>query len=245
MPAYNAQETLSETLKNLPKGVIDEVILIDDCSSDQTYKTALAISRKQGLKLKVFRNSRNLGYGGNMKQCFTKALAAKADIVVEIHPDNEYGSDAALPAIKKINSGAALVLGTRFSKGAHALESGMFVWKYPVTRFLTLIDNLVLGTDLSDCHQGFRVYNSELLRRIDYRAFSNNFLFTFEIIVQTRLLGERIDQVKVKTNYVGRKRGVSFWTGLIYSLGTFKVLVQYLQIKLGRKSLLFSGLVKN
>lgn len=222
LPAYQAENRLEDFLDHLPKKTFDTIILVDDHSNDATFKIA------SGYRwIKSYRNDHNLGYGGNMKRCLNLALKEGADIIVEIHPDGEYDTDGILPAINKINKGSKLVLGNRYSSFSEALNSGMFIWKYPITKTLTRIDNLVLGTNIPDMHQGFRVYSRELLEKADFLSNSDDFLFTFQIIVQAVYYRMKISSVAVSTNYHGSKRGVYFIHGFKYSLATFLVLAQF------------------
>ena len=234
LPAYNAAGSLQRFLADFPFKIFDEVILVDDDSEDATFKIAKRYVGSptsplglRGIKIKIFRNSRNLGYGGNMKRCLDLALKSKADIVVEIHPDGEYGFDGILPGIREMKRGADLVLGNRFYSRFSALRSGMYVWKIPVTKGLTWIGNLVLGTKIPDLHQGFRLYSKDLLKRVDYQNFSNDFLFTFELIVEVVKNGLKIRNVPVTTFYSGRKRGVDLSTSINYSLRTIQILLYF------------------
>lgn len=210
LPAYNASRALSSFYKSLPKRVFSEIILVDDASADDTFKAA------KKLPIKSYQNKTNLGYGGNMKRLFELALKAKADVVVEIHPDGEYLPDGIIPALAQIKSGSDLVLGNRF---AFSYPSGMYFWKYLGSRFLTWIDNLILGTDIPDLHQGFRVYSKKLLKSVDWQNNSQDFNFTLEIILQTLRSGLKISSVPVSTNYQGSKRGAP-------TLATFKYFFQ-------------------
>jgi len=233
LPAYNASKTLVSFLKILPEGLFDEIILVDDCSQDDTY----AIAKTQG-NILVYRTIRNLGYGGNLKMCLGIALEHGGNIVIELHPDGEYGTDGILPALKKVREGSLFVLGDRFAD-RNLLRSGMPFWKYPFTRFLTFIDNLFLGTHIGDIHQGFRVYTREFIESVNFRANSNIYLFSFEIIAQAAFKHIPIANVPISTSYKGKKRGASFKASIIYSLGTFKVLLLFILAKLGVISRLF------
>lgn len=235
LPAYNAEKTLKRFLSTLPKDIFSHVVLVDDSSRDKTYEIA-----KKYKWLKVFKTPQNLGYGGNLKFCLSIAEELSADIMIEIHPDGEYKTDGILPAINEVKNGAKLVLGNRFSKTSHALESGMYIWKYPFLRLLSFIDNTILGTEISDLHQGFRVYTKELLESINFRSASNSYLFSFEIIAMTAFKKLKITEVAVSTKYEGKKRGANLKSVIIYSLGTFKVLVLFLLAKLGVAIQLFS-----
>lgn len=234
LPAYNASKTLVPFLKNLPTDIFDEVILVDDSSADTTLQIA---KRYQGIK--TYQTLRNLGYGGNLKMCLGIALEHGADIMVELHPDGEYGFDGILPALEQIEKGTKFVLGNRFSDKKNGLKSGMYFWKYPFLRLLTWIDNLVLGTDIKDMHQGFRVYTKDFLQKVNFHANSNNYLFSFEIIAQATFSNITITSVPVTTFYRGKKRGVSLKSAISYSLGTVEVSILFILAKLGLKSKVF------
>lgn len=228
LPAYNAAKTLKTFLSNFPFELFDEVILVDDFSTDDTFRLA-----KRFRMLKVFRNPRNLGYGGNLKKCLGLVLEGGADVVLEIHPDGEYGFDGIEPAIEQIRKGAGLVLGNRFANG---LPKGMYLWKVPFIKFFSWIGNLVLGTSIPDLHQGFRVYTKNLLEKIPYERASSNYIFSFQIIALAVLKKIKIQSMPVSAYYQGRKRGASLKSSINYSLGVLKVLGLFLLVKSGLKS---------
>jgi glycosyltransferase involved in cell wall biosynthesis len=230
LPAYNNEKTLHSFLGKLPD-LFDEIILVDDCSQDKTFSLASKIK-----SLKVYQTPRNLGYGGNLKMCLGIALEKGADIIIELHPDGEYDVDGIKPALKEITKGARLVLGKRINP----LQSGMYFWKYIFIRFLNAIDNALLGTKISDLHQGFRVYTKELLQEVNFRNNSNDYLFSFEIIVQTVLRKLTIAEVPVKNHYRGRKRGASLKASILYGLKTFLVIFKFILAKIGLNISLFS-----
>jgi len=232
LPAYNAAKTLIPFLKALPKYLFGAIILVDDCSSDNTYQIA---KKQKGLL--VYRTPRNLGYGGNLKMCLGLALDRGANVIIELHPDGEYKMDGIIPGLAKIKKGSDFVLGNRF-KGNSKI-AGMFWWKHPFIKLLTAIDNLILGTNIKDIHQGFRIYTRDLLNAVNFRTNSNNYLFSFEIIAQAAFKHTPIANVPISTFYKGKKRGASFKASIIYSLGTFKVLALFILAKLGLISRLF------
>lgn len=236
LPAYNASKTLVPFLKDIPKQILDDIILVDDYSTDGTHKLALG---QKGIK--VYQTPRNLGYGGNLKFCLSKALLEGADVIVELHPDREYEKDGILPALEKVKQGTLLVLGNRFGKKKTV---GMFWWKYLPIQLLTWMDNVVLGTDIADMHQGFRVYTKELLEKIDVKRAHNDYIFSFEIIAQTAFERLSIANVPVTTRYYGKKRGASFRASIIYSLKTFLVLGRFILAKLGKNDSLFTRPIK-
>ncbi|MBI2595289.1 glycosyltransferase family 2 protein [Candidatus Daviesbacteria bacterium] len=216
LPAYQAEKTLLPFFKTLPKGVFDEVILVDDCSSDKTYEIA-----KKHRGIKAYQNPKNLGYGGNVKQCLKTALKHGADVMIEIHPDGEYGADGIIPALLEIKQGAKFVLGNRFAK--NPVSSGMFLWKYVFIRVLNLIHNLILRTNIPDLHQGFRVYTRQQLSKVNFKKMSDGYIFSFEIIVETIFKKMHISSVPVSTKYQGAKRGAYFKNSLVYGLQTLAI----------------------
>jgi glycosyltransferase involved in cell wall biosynthesis len=231
---YNAAKTLKEFYTNFPKKYFDEIILVDDASKDKTFE----IAKKLGIR--SYKNSKNLGYGGNMKRAFKIALEHNSDVIVDIHPDGEYKPSAIPEALMQVEKGSKMILGNRFSSFTKPMESGMYIWKYFPIRFLNFIDQIILGVKLDDFHQGFRVYTKDLLTKVNYLENSNDYLFSFEIIVQAVFHKFKITQVLVETNYTGKKRGASFKNSIKYSLGTFKILGVFILAKLGIKHRLFS-----
>lgn len=235
--AYRAEKTLKKFWDKFPQEYFDEVILVDDASMDNTFEVAKKLSG-----LSSFRNEKNMGYGGNLMVCFSKALKKGADIIFEIHPDGEYeySLETIKSATKKIEQGADLVLGNRFAKGFNPLSNGMRVWKYYPTRILTSISNIVLGTNLADLHQGFRVYSKSLLKEVEFKKNSSGYLFSFEIIVQAKRKNFKIEQIPVSVNYSGKKRGASLKNSLHYSFGVFNTLFIYSIDNFKNKNKLFN-----
>ncbi len=231
LPAYNAQKTIGLVLNNLPKGVFSDIIVSDDCSVD---KTMIYAARMRNITL--IQTPRNLGYGGNVKYCLSTALEKGADIVVEIHPDGEYGMDGIIPALEQVKKGSYLVLGNRFL----AQLNGMYWWKVFGTKLLSFLDNIALGTRVPDVHQGFRVYTRKLLESVPYRRGVNDYLFSFQIIAQAVRFGLRIASVPVSSRYTGTKRGARIGASIRYALGTFSVIIQFWMSKLGFPVALFA-----
>jgi glycosyltransferase involved in cell wall biosynthesis len=230
--AYNAAKTLESFYKNFPKHLVHKIILVDDASKDNTYE----IAKKLGIA--AYQNRVNLGYGGNMKKTLALAIQHGGDILIDIHPDGEYLPSAIVPALEKIKKGAEFVLGNR-SGSSTLLKRGMYFWKILPLMMLTWIDRVILGVKIKDLHQGFRVYTRRLLEKVPFERNSNNYLFSFEIISQAAIKKARIEEVPVETSYKGKKRGASLKSSIIYSLGTFKVLILFVLAKLGFKIRLF------
>lgn len=231
--AYNASKTLKKFYKEFPKKLMDDIVLVDDASKDNTFELA----KKLGIH--SYKNSVNLGYGGNMKKALNLALENGADIIIDIHPDGEYKPSAIPEALEKIREGSQFVLGNRFTSFIKPIKNGMYIWKLIPLRFLNSIDSLILGVRLNDFHQGFRVYTQGMLSNINFEENSNDYLFSFELITQAIYQKVNISQVPVEISYRGKKRGASLKNSIKYSLGTFKILLLFILAKLGFKIKLF------
>jgi glycosyltransferase involved in cell wall biosynthesis len=222
MPAYNAAKTLERTYRDIPSGVVDHVILVDDVSRDETVDIA------QRLGLEVVVHIQNRGYGGNQKTCYVEALKQGADIVVLLHPDYQYDSKLIPLLIAPIAEGRAdMMLGSRLLEGG-TLAGGMPLYKYLSNRFLTACEDLVLRQRLSECHTGFRAYKREFLETIPFLLNSDDFLFDTQVIVQAVAFGFRIGEIAVPTRYFKEASSVDFWMGLRYGFGTLGALGRYL-----------------
>lgn len=234
MPAYNAAKTLEKTYKDIPKGVAEEIILVDDHSRDETVKLA------QKLGLKVFVHPANLGYGGNQKTCYWEALKSKPDIVVMIHPDYQYDATLTSDLIKPIIEGRFdIMLGSRIRSRREALEKGMPLYKYLANRFLTILENLVLGLNLSEYHTGFRAYTSKALRTLPFQRFSNDFVFDQEILISAIAAGFKIGEIAVPVRYFPEASSINFPRSVRYGLMTLLTLLKYSLRPLGIRSKIF------
>ncbi len=221
MPAYNAAKTIEKTYADIPPGIVDHVILVDDVSQDETAEIA------QRLGIQVVVHIQNRGYGGNQKTCYLHALAADADIVVMLHPDYQYDSRLIPDLIRPIQEDKAdLVLGSRFLSHT-TLAGGMPLYKFVSNRFLTTCENLALGQNLSECHTGFRAYSRRMLETIPFVLNSNGFLFDTQIIVQAAAFGFRIGEIGVPTRYFKEASSVDFQHSVVYGLGTLMTLADY------------------
>jgi len=226
LPAYNAASTLKRTLADIPP-VIDEIILVDDASQDNTAELA------RSLGLKVFVHNKNTGYGGNQKTCYKNALASGADIVVMLHPDYQYDPTAIPKLIEPILSGRAdAVFGSRMMKGG-ALEGGMPVWKHNANILLTALENVVLGIYLTEYHSGFRAYSAKYLNTVDYEANSDGFVFDTEIIVQGVVKYMKFEEVPIRTRYFDEASSIKLWPSIIYGLNILKTLFKFVLYKNG------------
>jgi glycosyltransferase involved in cell wall biosynthesis len=223
MPAYNAEKTIEKTYKDIPKGLADEIILVDDDSHDKTVE----IAKKLGLK--VFVHRKNLGYGGNQKTCYKKALKSDADIIVMIHPDYQYDPTLVGELVKPIQDGRFdIMLGSRIRTRREALEGGMPPYKYFSNRFLTIIENIVLGLNLSEYHTGFRAYKRKVLETLPFMSFSNDFVFDQEILITAVKRGFRIGEISVPVRYFPEASSINFIRSVKYGLMTLYSLLRYL-----------------
>ena len=220
MPAYNAANTLEKTYNNIPPNSYDEIILVDDASSDGTWAVA------SELPITAIRHRKNRGYGGNQKTCYTRALEHGAEIVVMLHPDYQYDPTIIGDLVKPLSVGEAdVVLASRLL--GDPLRGGMPFWKYLANRFLTRTENLALGTKFSEFHTGYRAYTRKALESVNFEANSENFLFDNEIIVQLVLKGFQFKEIPVTTRYSYDCSSVGFGQGCVYGLGILKTIAKY------------------
>jgi glycosyltransferase involved in cell wall biosynthesis len=215
LPAYNAERTLAATLADIPTGAVDEVVLVDDGSTDRT----VSVARDMGLT--VIQHSQNRGYGGNQKTCYHYALDHGADVVVMIHPDYQYDSRVIPHAIGFIELGICdVVLGSRVRSRREALAGGMPKYKYLANRLLTAFENLALGQNLGDFHSGFRVYRREVLERIPFDRNSDDFLFDAQFLIQAVHFGFRLGDVPVPVRYFAEASSINFGRSVKYGIAT-------------------------
>jgi glycosyltransferase involved in cell wall biosynthesis len=228
LPAYNAEKTLAQTYAEIPFDIVDEVVLVDDASRDETVELA----KRLGIR-HVIRHERNKGYGGNQKTCYDTALALGADIVVMLHPDYQY-TPKLLTAMASIiaNGVYPCVLGSRILGGG-TLKGGMPLYKYIANRFLTLAQNLLMGQKLSEYHTGYRAFSREVLEAVDYHANSDDFIFDNEMLAQIFYAGFEIAEITCPTKYFEEASSINFVRSSIYGLGVLRVSIQYALQKLG------------
>ncbi len=229
LPAYNAAQTLQKTLRDIPKDIVEQIILVDDCSKDNTVEVA------RNLGIAVFSHQKNTGYGGNQKTCYQKALEMGADIVVMVHPDYQYDPTAIPQLIEPIIKGRAdAVFGSRMMKGG-ALEGGMPTWKYNANILLTALENVVLGIYLTEYHTGFRAYSRKYLMSVDFKKNSDGFVFDTEIIIQGVLKFLKFEEVPIRTRYFDEASSIKLWPSIVYGVNILKSLLKFVLHKNGWK----------
>ena len=227
MPAYNAAATLEKTVQDIPEGLADGIIIVDDSSNDDT----VTIARRLGLDVII--HEKNKGYGANQKTCYDEALKQHADIVIMIHPDYQYDSSLAPIFAELIRKGICdIMLGSRVRTRKECLDSGMPFYKYIANRFLTILENLITGQNLSEWHTGYRAYSREVLEKIPYHRNSNHFVFDSQFLIQAAYFGFRMGDLPVPCRYLGDSSSVNFIRSLAYGVGTLKVLLQFILQKL-------------
>jgi glycosyltransferase involved in cell wall biosynthesis len=222
MPAYNAEKTVARTVADIPPGSVDEIILVDDCSQDQT----VTIARQLGLT--VIEHSENRGYGGNQKTCYRAALKAGADIVVMIHPDYQYDARLVpyLTGLLKDNV-CDVVLGNRIRTRWEALNGGMPAYKYISNRFLTMVENASMGQNLGEWHSGLRAYTRRVLETIPWEHNSDDFVFDCEFLVQAAAFGFRLGDIPAPARYFEEASSINFQRSVRYGLESLKSILRY------------------
>ncbi|MBN1990593.1 MAG: glycosyltransferase family 2 protein [Bacteroidales bacterium] len=222
LPAYNAERTLATTYSEIPFEVVDEVVLVDDASTDQTLKVAYNLGIKH-----IIPHNENLGYGANQKTCYNKALELGADIVIMLHPDYQYTPRLIESMCYVIANGVyPVVLGSRIL-GKSCIKGGMPRYKYVANRCLTLFQNLMLNQKLSEYHTGYRAFSKEVLKSIDYEYNSNDFVFDNEMLAQIASKGYSIAEISCPTKYFSESSSINFSRSIKYGLGVLRVSVQY------------------
>lgn len=222
MPAYNAEKTLRTTYAEIPLDMVDEVIIVDDASSDNTIKVAAEIGIKH-----IIQHQTNLGYGGNQKSCYDKALALDADIVIMVHPDYQY-TPKLIPAMTSVLASGlySVILGSRIL-GKGALNGGMPKYKYFFNRLLTLFQNFIMGQKLSEYHTGYRAFTKEVLQKINYHANSNDFVFDNQMLAQIFYANYEIAEISCPTKYFDDASSINFKRSVKYGIGVLITSLQY------------------
>ena len=245
LPAYNAEKTLKQTYDEIPFDIVDNVILVDDCSRDNTVEVA----KQLGIKY-VIKHDKNKGYGGNQKTCYNKALEIGSDIgnqktcynkaleigsdiVVMLHPDYQYTPLLLQSMIYLIANGVYEVVFASRILGKGALKGGMPIYKYIANRGLTFFQNLLMGNKLAEYHTGYRAYSGKVLRSVNFNMLSDNFIFDNEIIAQICDKGSEIAEITCPTKYFKEASSINIKNSTIYGLGVLKVSVRYFLHKIG------------
>ena len=228
LPAYNAEKTLEKTFLEIPFPLVDEVVLVDDHSRDNTIQLA----EKIGISHRI-RHEQNKGYGGNQKTCYDKAIALNADIVVMLHPDYQYTPKLIEAMVSIIGNGLYPVVFASRILGKGALKGGMPMYKYIANRFLTLFQNILLGQKLSEYHTGYRAFSKEVLNNIEYHKNSNDFIFDNEMIAQIFAKGYEIGEVTCPTKYFKEASSINLARSITYGLGVVTVSIKYFLDRLG------------
>lgn len=229
MPAYNAAKTVTKTVDEvMQQGMVDEIILVDDHSRDDTVRVASSL-----LGVRVHVHERNLGYGGNQKTCYRLALEAGADIVIMVHPDYQY-TPKLIPAMASIiaNGVHPCVLASRIL-GGYSLEGGMPGWKYLANRALTFVENLLLGAKLSEYHTGYRAFSREILEKLNLAGNSNDFVFDNQMLAQILWHGFTIGEVSCPTKYFKEASSINFRRSVKYGFGCLSVGTKFRLAKWG------------
>jgi glycosyltransferase involved in cell wall biosynthesis len=222
LPAYNAAVTLRKTYEEIPFDIVDDVILTDDASTDETLNEAHGLGIKH-----IFKHERNLGYGANQKTCYRKALELKGDIIIMLHPDYQY-SPKLIPSMAYLIASEAygVVLGSRIL-GNGALKGGMPLYKYAGNRALTFFQNLLCGAKLSEYHTGYRAFSSDVLRKIDIMRNDDGFVFDNQLLSQIIYAGYDIAEITCPTKYFKEASSINFWGCLKYGAGVMRVTIEH------------------
>jgi glycosyltransferase involved in cell wall biosynthesis len=237
LPAYKAEKTLVQTFNEIPFDIVDAVILVDDNSPDET----IVVAKSLGIE-HIIKHDNNLGYGGNQKTCYNKALELDADIVIMLHPDYQYTPKLIHSMSYLIaNEVYPVVIGSRIL-GKGALKGGMPMYKYIANRFLTLTQNILMGQKLSEYHTGYRAYNREVLQSIDYNSNSDDFIFDNQFLAQIFYRGFDIAEITCPTRYFEEASSINFSRSITYGVGVLKTAFQYFFAKtLGINSKIFKN----
>lgn len=221
LPAYNAEKTLVKTYSEIPFDCVDEVILVDDSSSDNT----LTLAKKLNID-HIIKHDKNRGYGGNQKTCYDKALALDADIIIMLHPDYQYTPKLIMAMCSMIANGVYPVVFASRILGKGATKGGMPAYKYVSNRILTLLQNLLINQKLSEYHTGFRAYTKEVLQTVNYQSFSEDYIFDNQMAVQIFSNGFEIGEISCPTRYFPEASSINFTRSLTYGFGVLGLSVK-------------------
>jgi glycosyltransferase involved in cell wall biosynthesis len=227
LPAYNAALTMEKTISEIPHDVVDEIVLVDDNSTDNSIEVAKRIGIKH-----IIEHTQNKGYGGNQKSCYDKALELNADIIIMLHPDYQYTPKLLLAMISVIGNDLYKVVFASRILGKGALKGGMPLYKYISNRFLTLFQNIMMNQKLSEYHTGYRAYHKDVLKKINYSRNSDDFIFDNEMVAQIFYNGFEIAEITCPTKYFEEASSINLKRSITYGLGVLKVSILYFLTKL-------------
>ncbi len=226
MPAYNAEKTLTRTIRDFPPHLVSKTILVDDGSTDNTVQVA------EKLGLSVFTHSNNLGYGGNQKTCYWEALKEKPDVVVMVHPDYQYDSSLIDELVRPIlESRYDMMYGNRIRNREEVLKGGMPYSKYLLNRLFCILENIILGANFSEYFSGLRAYSGDLLTKIPFQRFSNDFIFDQQFTIVTYAHNFRIGEIDIPVRYFSEASSIRFIKGAKFLLETLVLLVRFILYK--------------
>jgi glycosyltransferase involved in cell wall biosynthesis len=229
LPAYNCENTLEKTLTSIPKCSVDNIILVDDFSTDHTIE----IANKLGIK-NIYRHAFNKGYGANQKTCYDKALEAGANLVIMLHPDYQYDPKLIPKMIQKITEGADIVFASRMKRGKEALKFGMPFYKYIANRLLTAFQNKLFRLQLSEYHTGYRAYRREVLEEINYKHLSDDFIFDNQITLEFIQKQFKIEEIYCPAKYMSESSSINLRRSIKYGLGVIYYSIWYKFFKKNR-----------
>jgi len=230
MPAYNAEATVEKTLRDIPEGFVDEVVLVDDASRDQTAATA------ERLGLRVVRHPKNRGYGGNQKTCYQEALRLGADVVVMLHPDYQYSPKLVVAMSSMLATGQYDVILASRILGGSALRGGMPLYKYVMNRWLTLVQNILMGAKVSEYHTGYRAFTRKVLETLPLEENSDDFVFDNEMLAQAHYFGFQIGEISCPAKYEPESSSISLKRSIKYGFGVLGTTFRYRWQKWGLAS---------
>lgn len=227
LPAYNAALTMAKTIAEIPMYIVDEIVLVDDNSTDNSVEVAKNLGIKH-----IIRHTENKGYGGNQKSCYDKALELNGDIVIMLHPDYQYTPKLLIAMISIIGNDLYKVVFASRILGKGALKGGMPLYKYIANRFLTLFQNLLMNQKLSEYHTGYRAYHMEVLKHINYQQNSDDFIFDNEMVAQIFYKGYEIAEITCPTKYFEEASSINLKRSIVYGLGVLRVSILYFLTKI-------------